>query len=129
MGHVSAVGAELAPRRAVRTSLEQDVGLHPPSGLRRYLGYLDGVPVATSALVLHAGVAGIYAVATLPEARRQGIAAAMTRLPLLDAFAGGYQVGTLQASPMGYPVYQRLGFATVWGIELYLLPRKSYAPA
>ena len=49
----------------------------------------------------------------------------MTRIPLLDALRGGYKVGTLQASEMGYPVYKKLGFETLCRIELYLLPRKS----
>ncbi|MFN8468676.1 MAG: GNAT family N-acetyltransferase, partial [Caldilineaceae bacterium] len=103
--------------------VERDIGLQPANGLRRYVGYLNGVPVAASGLVLQAGVAGIFAVATLPHARGKGIGGAMTRVPLLDARAEGYAVGTLQASEMGYPVYKRLGFETVCGIELYLLPR------
>ncbi len=121
--NIAAVGTGFAPPVAamVRT-LEHDVGLHPSNALRRYVGYLSGVPVAASSLVLHSGVAGIFAVATLPEARRQGIGAAMTRFPLLDALADGYKVGTLQASEMGYPVYKKLGFETVCRIELYLLP-------
>ena len=50
----------------------------------------------------------------------------MTRIPLLDALAEGYKVGTLQASEMGYPVYKKLGFETVCGLELYLLPLESH---
>lgn len=126
---IAAVGTGFAPPVAamVRT-LELEVGLRPPNGLRRYIGYLGGVPVAASGLLLAAGVAGIFAVATLPNARRQGIGAAMTRIPLLDGLAEGYKVGTLQASEMGHPIYKRLGFDTVCGIELYLLPRYPDGP-
>lgn len=86
----------------------------------RYIGYLDGVPVAASALVLHAGVAGIYAVATLPEARGKGIGTMMTALPLLEAKDLGYEVGVLQASAMGFPIYARMGFRKVCTYRLYL---------
>ena len=53
--------------------LETGLGLAPNTSRSRYIGYQAGEPIAASALVLHAGVAGIFAVATLPKARRQGI--------------------------------------------------------
>lgn len=70
------------------------LGLDLP--LRYYTGYLHGQPVAVSTLFLAAGVAGLYNVATLPEAR--GL---------------GYRASILQSSEMGLRVYQRLGFRTV----------------
>jgi len=64
------------------------LGAHPP--WRHYLDRLHGRPVATSWPSLGGGVAGIYRVATRPEARRQGLGAALTLAPLLDARAMGY---------------------------------------
>lgn len=84
-----------------------------------YLGRLDGTPVATSMLLLAAGVAGIYFVTTAPEARGRGIAEAMTRKALWDARELGYRIGVLQASSMGYPVYRRIGFRDDFQIDIY----------
>ena len=78
-----------------------------------YLGYLDGQPVATNMLVLGDGVAGLYAVGTVPAARRKGIGAAITLQPLLDARAQGYRYGVLFATEMGLPMYKRLGYREV----------------
>lgn len=97
--------------------LEQGRGFGDPP--TRYLGLLNGTPVAGAALHLAAGVAGIYAVGTLPEARGQGIGAAITLKPYLDARARGYNVGILQSSSMGYKVYQRLGFRKLCDLTIY----------
>jgi len=92
----------------------------PYKAQHRYIGLLNGTPVATSALVLDSGVAGIYAVATIPEARRKGIGRIMTVIPLLEAKQIGYRVGILQASSMGYSIYEKIGFKDVCKYRLYL---------
>jgi GNAT superfamily N-acetyltransferase len=77
---------------------------------RFFIATYNGIPVATSQLLLAEGVAGIDRVATIPEARDQGIGFAITLHPLLLARRLGYRVGTLQSSKMGENLYYRLGF-------------------
>jgi ribosomal protein S18 acetylase RimI-like enzyme len=85
-----------------------------------YLALSDGKPVGTSQLFLSEGVAGIYNVTCIPEARGQGIGSAVTLAPLLEARQMGYQIGVLQASQKGYNVYRRLGFQDFGKLSIYL---------
>ena len=113
---------------AVATVLEPAIArdeLGEAAPIRYYLARLDGEPVATAMLVLAAGVAGIYAVATIETARRRGIGTAATLAPLLDARARGYVVGVLQSSEMGYGVYARLGFTEQFRYHTYRFQPES----
>ncbi len=84
-----------------------------------YLGWLDDVAVATGMLFYGAGIAGIYGIGTLPEARGKGIGKAITLRPLIDARAAGYHIGALFASPSGYPIYQKIGFGHYGSLTRY----------
>ncbi len=86
---------------------------------RFYLAIHKGVPAATSQLLLAEGVAGIDRVATISEARKQGIGYAITLHPLLVARQLGYRVGTIQASAVGARLYTRMGFTKIGKITSY----------
>jgi len=87
------------------------------SGFVGYVGSLDGRAVATAAVVSGGESLGIYAVATLPDEQRKGYAEAMVR----HAVARAAHPLVLQATPMGLPLYERMGFRRVTGVAVYTL--------
>jgi GNAT superfamily N-acetyltransferase len=107
-------------KRHSRFVFRASQGLNSKLPYRSYLAYLDDQPVATSELFLGAGVAAIVWVGTVPSARRQGIGAAITLAPLLEARRLGYRIGSLMASPLGYLVYRQLGFQEYCRFPVYV---------
>ncbi len=90
------------------------------SAIRHFAMSRDRRIVATSALFLEGGLAGIYAVATLETERGKGLGACATAMPLELARAAGYRTGVLQASTMGEPVYRRLGFERFGALQVFV---------
>jgi GNAT superfamily N-acetyltransferase len=95
------------------------IGFGTSTPWHHYLGWLHGEPVAIASLLLYAGVAGVYGVATIPEARRQGIGAAMTLHALHVARALGYRIAVLSPTEMSLQIYRRLGFQEYCTIRHY----------
>jgi len=78
-----------------------------------FLGYL-GADLAACGQLFHAGdVAGVYSIGVRERFRRRGLGAAVTAAVLSAGKESGCSIGVLQASPMGAPVYDRMGFQTV----------------
>jgi GNAT superfamily N-acetyltransferase len=100
--------------------LFERISFHEQLPLHHYLGRLHGEPVAAGSVYLGAGVAGVYNVVTVPEARRQGIGTLITLALLRDALTAGYRVGILHTSTMGLNVYRQLGFQEYCTMSQYL---------
>lgn len=98
---------EWAAQAWVDATLKAGIGQTP---WKMYVGYLNGEAVATNMLFNGGGVASVYAVATVPAVRGQGIGGAITLKPLLEARELGYRYAVLFSTEMGVHVYERIGF-------------------
>ncbi len=78
-----------------------------------FLARLAGAPAATAMVMVTHGVAGIYWVGTIPEARGSGLAPACTRIAGNAGLDLGAKFVALQASVMGEPVYRKMGYREI----------------
>jgi GNAT superfamily N-acetyltransferase len=84
-----------------------------------YLARLDGTPATCVASIDAGGDCGIYNVGTRAAARGHGLATALMRQALIEAIERGMQTTSLQATPMGRPLYRRLGYRELGVIEMW----------
>jgi len=91
---------------------------HPSASA--FLAYYNKQPVASSLVCYETGVAGIYNVTTLEEARGKGIGTAITLTPLIEAKNLGYETAILHSSEMAYNMYKKMGFKEYCTIEMYI---------
>jgi len=77
-----------------------------------FVGYVGETPVSTAAVYVTHGVAGIGWVGTASGYRQRGFGEAVTWAAIREGFRRGGSFANLQASPMGRPVYERMGFTT-----------------
>ncbi len=94
----------------------------PPAGLglRLYQARLDGEPVCVLGTIDHeGGDCGIYFVATAEAARGRGLATRLLTAALAEARERGCRTSSLQASPMGEPVYAALGYRAHFRFAMY----------
>jgi GNAT superfamily N-acetyltransferase len=114
---------EFIASKMLKRPIQHDFFQHP--SFHCYLARLHGEPVATSMLFLGGGIAGIYDITTLAQARRQGIGRAITLATLYHARRMGYRFAALQASDEGLPLYQQLGFQEYCTFDTYVLPQNT----
>lgn len=105
-----------------KTALGAAIGAGPvgaPPGTVNVLARRQGRNVGAGSLVTIDGVAGLYNIAVLPEARNLGIGRAVT-LTLMDlGLRRDCAVSILFASQAGYRTYRRLGYEDVCQLQQY----------
>jgi GNAT superfamily N-acetyltransferase len=93
--------------------------LMDPGLAHAYVARVDGVPAACTVALDEERDCCITFVATLPQARGRGLAAGLMRRALLDARERGCETSSLQATTMGQPLYERLGYRDLGAIEMW----------
>lgn len=87
-----------------------------------FLALLEGEPVSIAMTMVSHGVAGIYWVGSLAQARGKGLGRAVTVAATNAGFDLGADVASLQASPMGKPIYLELGYETAFEYQMWMSP-------
>lgn len=85
-----------------------------------YLARTGPHAVCALATLQEEDVVGVYHVATVPGARRRGIAGNLLNLALREAQTAGCRVATLTATPEARHLYETLGFRAVGSIEQWM---------
>ncbi|MCV2874395.1 GNAT family N-acetyltransferase [Defluviimonas sp. WL0050] len=93
-----------------------------------FVGRWEGRPVATSLCAVSDGAgvrcAGIYNVCILEAHRGRGLGFAMTAYAAEAGRSGhGCEVAALQATEMGYPLYERMGYREVTCWRMWSPPK------
>lgn len=89
-------------------------------GVAAFLARQEGAPVGISMTIVSHGVTGIYWIGATERARGRGLGEAVTATAVNAGLAMGGGIVSLQASPMGEPLYRRMGFETVFNYRLFL---------
>jgi N-acetylglutamate synthase-like GNAT family acetyltransferase len=82
----------------------------PEGAAHLYVTRENGRAIGCLAMTDHEGNSEVQMVAVVPEARGRGTTRKLLGHALADAAERGNETSTLIATPLGYPVYERVGF-------------------
>lgn len=111
-----------AKHRPALASVTRALNLGAGGAIRCWIARHDGRAVAKIVLNMAAGAAGIYGVATKPEARGLGLARALTLRALHQARREGYDLAVLHSTPMAQSLYEKIGFRTYRSFRIFAPP-------
>jgi GNAT superfamily N-acetyltransferase len=99
--------------------LERTLRPLPNGILKAYRADLDGEPAAVAMALHHEADCGVSFVATVPRARRQGLATRVMREAIDEAREDGCTSTTLQATDLGERLYANLGYRRLCDMQLW----------
>jgi GNAT superfamily N-acetyltransferase len=89
------------------------------TALRPWVARARGRPAASVVTLRHGAHCWVGFVASLRAVRRTGMTSALLAHALADARAAGATATSLEASPDGRPVYERLGYRALGPLEMW----------
>ena len=100
----------------------------PPddSAIRLYRARADGEVACVLGTIDEGDDSGIIFVATAPAMRGRGLASRLMTAALIEARDRGMRTTSLQASALGSPIYERLGYRTYFRFNI--MERRSGRP-
>jgi GNAT superfamily N-acetyltransferase len=104
---------------ATGDSFQRMLGKGPLDPAYVHIARVNGAPAASVVTQDHAGDCSVWWVAVVPEARGGGLAGGLMRQALARGRERGCEVTTLQATKLGQPVYERLGYRGLGAIEMW----------
>ena len=108
-----AYGFEKPTFGAALTSLPADLPL------RLYQARVDGEPASVLGTLDVGDDCGILLVATLKGHRGRGLSRRLLHVALAEARQRGLRTSSLQATKLGYPVYERLGYEAICPLQMW----------
>ena len=98
---------------AALTALPADVPL------RLYQARVEGEPASVLGTLEDGDDCGIYLVATLKGHRGRGLSPHLLHVALVEARDRGLRSSSLQATKIGFPVYERLGYEAICTLQMW----------
>lgn len=124
--HVDEENADAFRRVGRALGLDPDLALRmfpdsllADSRVQAFVGHLDGQPVGYSLAIASELANGVYNVGTLPEARRRGVATALTWAAVDAGRRAGFEYAVLQSTPMALGLYEAMGFRKVLDYAIF----------
>ncbi len=129
-----AVNAEAYATYGMPLDVLPDVFDHPEAVVANpdtviVVAYLGDRPVATALTYMSHGVGALQWVGTASDVRSMHLGRAVTVWATNAAFDRGARTCSLQASPMGEPLYAKLGYETVYRYRELICWQPPEAPA
>ena len=100
-------------------TFERGIGNPPAETWRIYEARLEGRAASVLAVTDIEGDCAIWWVATLPEARGRGLAGRLLHVALAEARERGAATSPLQATKLGRPIYERLGYRDIGELQMW----------